>query len=147
MIGPSLSSPRIARADADRPWVMTQSWHELLFVHWRTDPAFLRRVVERVFEPDETGAQSATSVHATWSIEGPRPITAQSKGHRFADGLMALSSEQAHDDARQAVIIENRNEARALHFQASHLRVSPRRTMTLLAKQPTWAVIQRRRTC
>ena len=78
LIGPSSSSPRIARADADRPWVMTQSWHELLFVHWRTDPAFLRRVVERVFAPDETGAQSATSVHATWSIEGPRPLTAQS---------------------------------------------------------------------
>jgi uncharacterized protein YqjF (DUF2071 family) len=89
LIGRSLSSPRIARADADRPWVMTQSWHELLFVHWRTDPDFLRRVVAQ-FEPDETGAQSATSVHATWSIEGPRPITAQSKGHRFADGLMAL---------------------------------------------------------
>jgi hypothetical protein len=38
---------------------------------------------------------------------------------------------------------KNRNEVRALHFEAGHLCVSPRRTMTLLAKQPTWAVIQR----
>jgi len=25
-----------------RPWVMTQTWHDLLFAHWRVDPAALR---------------------------------------------------------------------------------------------------------
>jgi uncharacterized protein len=28
-----------------RPWVMSQSWHDLLFAHWRVDPRELRRVV------------------------------------------------------------------------------------------------------
>jgi uncharacterized protein len=27
------------------PWVMTQSWHDLLFAHWRVDEAVLRAVV------------------------------------------------------------------------------------------------------
>lgn len=31
---------------------MTQSWHELLFAHWRIDPALLRRFVPREFELD-----------------------------------------------------------------------------------------------
>ena len=26
----------------DEPWIMTQSWHDLLFVHWPLDPATLR---------------------------------------------------------------------------------------------------------
>jgi uncharacterized protein YqjF (DUF2071 family) len=25
-----------------RPWIMTQTWHDLLFAHWRVDPAVLR---------------------------------------------------------------------------------------------------------
>ena len=37
--------------------------------------------------------------------------------------------------------IEKSKGGRALHFEAGHLSVNP--PMTLLAKQPTWAVIQR----
>jgi uncharacterized protein YqjF (DUF2071 family) len=29
----------------DGPWVMSQSWHDLLFAHWRVDTQLLRRVV------------------------------------------------------------------------------------------------------
>jgi uncharacterized protein YqjF (DUF2071 family) len=36
----------------ESPWVMTQSWHDLLFAHWRVDVAQLRRVVPRVFDLD-----------------------------------------------------------------------------------------------
>jgi uncharacterized protein YqjF (DUF2071 family) len=33
----------------ERPWLMGQSWRDLLFAHWRVDPAALRRVVpERI---------------------------------------------------------------------------------------------------
>jgi uncharacterized protein YqjF (DUF2071 family) len=34
------------------PWVMTQSWHDLLFAHWRVDATELRRAVPRAFEVD-----------------------------------------------------------------------------------------------
>ena len=34
------------------PWVMTQSWHDLLFAHWRVDVAEMRRVVPAAFDLD-----------------------------------------------------------------------------------------------
>jgi uncharacterized protein len=34
------------------PWLMTQSWHDLLFAHWRVDVAEVRRVVPSAFELD-----------------------------------------------------------------------------------------------
>ncbi len=36
----------------NRPWAMTQTWHELLFAHWRVDPTALREKVPRQFELD-----------------------------------------------------------------------------------------------
>jgi uncharacterized protein YqjF (DUF2071 family) len=36
----------------DRPWVMTQTWHDLLFAHWPMDPAHLRPLVPAGFELD-----------------------------------------------------------------------------------------------
>jgi uncharacterized protein YqjF (DUF2071 family) len=35
-----------------RPWVMTQTWHALLFAHWRFDPAALRARVPDAFDLD-----------------------------------------------------------------------------------------------
>ena len=35
-----------------RPWVMTQTWHMLLFAHWRMDPAALRARVPPEFDLD-----------------------------------------------------------------------------------------------
>jgi uncharacterized protein YqjF (DUF2071 family) len=34
------------------PWLMTQSWHDLLFAHWRVDKSELRRAVPAVFDLD-----------------------------------------------------------------------------------------------
>jgi uncharacterized protein YqjF (DUF2071 family) len=34
------------------PWIMTQSWHDLLFAHWRVDVKDLRRAVPPVFDLD-----------------------------------------------------------------------------------------------
>jgi hypothetical protein len=34
------------------PWLMTQSWHNLLFAHWRVDASRLRDVVPTTFELD-----------------------------------------------------------------------------------------------
>lgn len=36
----------------DRPWVMTQTWHDLLFAHWPVRPANLRAKVPAAFELD-----------------------------------------------------------------------------------------------
>jgi uncharacterized protein len=36
----------------DGPWIMTQSWHDLLFAHWPIDPAVLRTLVPAVFPLD-----------------------------------------------------------------------------------------------
>ena len=35
-----------------RPWVMTQSWHDLLFAHWRVDERLLRAHVPHAFDID-----------------------------------------------------------------------------------------------
>jgi uncharacterized protein YqjF (DUF2071 family) len=34
------------------PWLMTQSWHNLLFAHWRVDVSRLRQIVPAAFELD-----------------------------------------------------------------------------------------------
>jgi uncharacterized protein len=36
----------------DTPWVMTQTWHDLLFAHWAVDPSQLRSHVPAVFDLD-----------------------------------------------------------------------------------------------
>ena len=36
----------------ERRWVMTQTWHDLLFAHWPVDPAALRSLVPPAFEID-----------------------------------------------------------------------------------------------
>jgi uncharacterized protein len=36
----------------DRPWLMGQTWRELLFAHWAVDPAAVRRVVPPPLELD-----------------------------------------------------------------------------------------------
>lgn len=34
------------------PWIMTQSWHDLLFAHWPVDPTELRKLVPSAFPID-----------------------------------------------------------------------------------------------
>ena len=36
----------------NRPWVMTQTWHDLLFAHWPVDAQSLERLVPSPFELD-----------------------------------------------------------------------------------------------
>jgi uncharacterized protein YqjF (DUF2071 family) len=36
----------------EAPWIMTQTWHDLLFAHWPIDPNDLRRAVPAPFELD-----------------------------------------------------------------------------------------------
>ncbi len=36
----------------DAPWIMTQTWHDLLFAHWPVDPASIRTRLPQAFELD-----------------------------------------------------------------------------------------------
>jgi uncharacterized protein YqjF (DUF2071 family) len=36
----------------ERSWVMTQSWHDLLFAHWRVDERLLRPLIPAAFDVD-----------------------------------------------------------------------------------------------
>src|SRR5260370_7308317 len=36
----------------DKPWVMTQIWHELLFAHWPIEPGVLRSLVPSILPLD-----------------------------------------------------------------------------------------------
>jgi uncharacterized protein YqjF (DUF2071 family) len=40
------------------PWVMTQSWHNLLFAHWRVDASQVRRLVPTMFELDQFNGEA-----------------------------------------------------------------------------------------
>ena len=42
----------------DRPWVMTQTWHDLLFAHWPIDPHEMRPKVPPEFELDLFGGMA-----------------------------------------------------------------------------------------
>ena len=42
----------------DSPWIMTQTWHDLLFAHWPVDVASLRRLVPAPFELDLYAGQA-----------------------------------------------------------------------------------------
>jgi uncharacterized protein YqjF (DUF2071 family) len=42
----------------DRPWVMRQSWHDLLFAHWPLKPAELRPLVPPTFDLDLFGGDA-----------------------------------------------------------------------------------------
>ena len=48
----------------DAPWVMTQSWHDLLFAHWPIDPTQLRARIPREFELDVFDGRGWLSVVA-----------------------------------------------------------------------------------
>ncbi len=46
----------------DRPWVMTQTWLDLLFAHWPVDGDVLRQKIPAGFELDEFEGQAWLAV-------------------------------------------------------------------------------------
>ena len=46
----------------DSPWLMTQTWHDLLFAHWPVDHATLRALVPAAFEIDRFEGQAWVGV-------------------------------------------------------------------------------------
>jgi len=59
----------------DRPWVMTQSWHDLLFAHWRVDERLLRPHVPAAFDLDRfDGSAWLGVVPFTMSRVTPRGV-------------------------------------------------------------------------
>jgi uncharacterized protein YqjF (DUF2071 family) len=61
----------------DRPWVMTQSWHDLLFAHWRVDERRLRPHIPAAFDIDRfDGSAWLSVVPFTMSHVAPRGLPA-----------------------------------------------------------------------
>jgi len=59
----------------DSPWVMTQSWNDLLFAHWQVDKGLLREMVPRHFELDLfDGAAWLAVVPFHMTNVGPRGV-------------------------------------------------------------------------
>jgi uncharacterized protein YqjF (DUF2071 family) len=61
----------------DRPWVMTQTWHDLVFLHWPVDPIELRSRIPSVFDLDLLdGAAWLGIVPFRMTNVGPRGLPA-----------------------------------------------------------------------
>src|SRR5258707_3933853 len=67
----------------DGPWVMAQSWHDLLFAHWRMDAAVLRAQIPRALEIDTFEGQAWIAV-VPFRMSGVRP--------RLAPAIPGLSA-------------------------------------------------------
>ena len=65
-----------------RPWVMTQTWHDLLFAHWTVDPAQLRALVPACFPLD---------LHEGTAWVGVVPFYMTNVAPRFVPALPRLS--------------------------------------------------------
>jgi uncharacterized protein YqjF (DUF2071 family) len=65
-----------------RPWMMTQSWHDLLFAHWPVDPQALRRVVP---------AQLPLDLHDGQAWVGVVPFHMTNVAPRVTGGVGALA--------------------------------------------------------
>ena len=69
-----------------RPWIMTQSWHELLFAHWPVDKALLRRKVPAALALDEFDGQAWLGiVPFRMSNVSPRGVPALPRISAFAE--------------------------------------------------------------
>jgi uncharacterized protein len=55
----------------DRPWLMGQTWHDLLFAHWAVDPAVLRAVVHPSLPIDTWDGRAWIGV-TPFGVEGLR---------------------------------------------------------------------------
>ena len=67
----------------DAPWLMTQSWNDLLFAHWRVDSSQVRRAVPTAFELDLFDDEA-------WL--GVVPFSMTNIGIRSAPGLPWISA-------------------------------------------------------
>ena len=97
----------------ERPWVMTQSWHDLLFAHWRVDERVLRPLVPPAFDVDRFDGSA-------WLGIVPFTMTPR-RAARGAGAALAVGvsrAERAHlrqPARRQArrVVLQPRRRARA----------------------------------
>lgn len=70
----------------ERPWVMTQTWTDLLFAHWPLDPAMVRPLVPAVFDLDLFEARAWIAiVPFAMSNVGPRWVPMPPWASRFPE--------------------------------------------------------------
>src|SRR6185295_10305455 len=70
----------------NRPWVMTQTWNDLLFAHWTIDPVALRPKVPAAFELDlYDGAAWMAVVPFFMTNVSPRGVPSLPRISEFAE--------------------------------------------------------------
>ena len=70
----------------ERPWVMTQTWNDLLFAHWTIDPAALRPKVPAAFDLDlYDGTAWIAVVPFVMTNVAPRGVPALPRTSEFAE--------------------------------------------------------------
>ena len=70
----------------DRPWVMTQTWNDLLFAHWTIDPAALRPKVPAAFDLDLYDATAWIAIVPFFMTNvAPRGVPALPRISEFAE--------------------------------------------------------------
>ena len=67
----------------DRPWVMRQTWNDLLFAHWPVEAALLRPLVPRPFQLDTFDGTAWVGVVPFWmsgvTVRGVPPVPGLSR--------------------------------------------------------------------
>lgn len=56
----------------DKPWIMIQNWHDLLFAHWALPPDDVRKLVPQQLELDLYNGRAYIAVTPFW-MSGVRP--------------------------------------------------------------------------
>lgn len=70
----------------DGPWLMTQTWHDLLFAHWPVDPRRLRPLIPPEFEIDKfEGCSWVGVVPFSMTNVAPRGVPAWSRVSEFPE--------------------------------------------------------------
>jgi hypothetical protein len=118
----------------DRPWVMTQTWNDLLFAHWTIDAAVLRQKVPAAFELDlHDGAAWIAVVPFLMTNVAPRGVPSLPFVSEFAE-LNVRTYVRVADrpgiyffslDAASAVAVQTARALFNLPYYTASMTISP----------------------
>jgi uncharacterized protein len=113
-----------------RPWVMTQSWHDLLFAHWPVNERLLRPLVPPAFDIDRfDGTAWLGIVPFTMSNVAPRAVPALPWLSAFPE--LNVRTYVSPRDGKRGVYFFSLDAARALAVMGA-------RAMFRLPYYPAW---------
>jgi len=107
----------------DRPWAMTQSWHNLLFAHWRVDERLLRPLIPPAFDVDTFNGSAWLGIVAfTMTNVATRPLPALPWLSSFPE--LNVRTYVRPRDGKRGVFFFSLDAARTLAVLAARVMVS-----------------------